>query len=101
MWQPYKDVWKPYTPLVTDWPRDAAASVSGWPAAGDLLSTEVGGRARIAAPAFTPGLATALSLDSRGWEAQISQSLADQLEFVESYPEVEIEIINFRLIRKY
>ena len=54
----------------------------------------MGGRAHITAPVSTPGLATAPSLDSRGREAQFSQCLADQLEFVESYPEVEIEIIN-------
>ena len=86
-------IWKPNTPLVTDWPRDAAASIHGWPAAGDLGSTEVGGRAHITAPVSTPGLATAPSLDSRGREAQISQCLADQLEFVNSNTVAEIKII--------
>ena len=75
-------LWKPDTPLVTDWPRDA--SIHGWPSAGDLCSTEVGVRAHITAPVSTPGLATAPSLDSRGREAQFFQCLADQLKFVDS-----------------
>ena len=53
----------------------------------------MGGRARITVPAFTPGIATASSLDSRGREAQISQCLADQLEFVNSNTVAEIKII--------
>ena len=53
----------------------------------------MGVHAHMTAPAFTPGLATASSLDSRGREAIISQCLADQLEFVNSNTVAEIKII--------